>query len=445
MQDYKISVIIPVFNAEKYLEEVITDLTAQTLRDIEIILINDGSTDKSLQILERYKKQDDRISVISQSNQGAGSARNTGMNVAKGKYLLFLDADDRFEKNLLERCYIKAIETEADIVLYTGDAFDYATEKKSPMPWLLQWGKYKDCLLENGLIGQKKNDILYQITNSTVWNKLFRSEFVKENALRFQEIYVVDSLYFVMLAMAYARKTAVLNESLIHYRKNNPTGQLKNHDKNPSGIYEALLKVREHLIAGNVYKDVEDSYINYAAESCVTRFHFFSSLDSEKELYIILHEEGLSKLGIEEGMERIGSTAIREKCREISRLDYEEYRFQKDEKRYACGLSTFDMYAMQDFPIAYASRIVLYGAGNVGKSYFIQIMNLGKYRLVSWVDQQYEKCGYPVEAPERIQSLDYDAVIIAVLKESIYFSIRDFLKKLGVEEDKIYWKEPVEV
>lgn len=445
MGECMVSIIMPVYNAEKFLKESIEDIRAQTFTDFELICVDDGSSDRSLQILEKYRKEDGRISVLTQENKGAGAARNAGMEAAKGDYLLFLDADDRFEKDMLKKSCLKATETEADIVIYGGDAFDCITGKRTPMPWLLQWDNYQRYLLENGLIGQEKNKILYQITNNTVWNKLFRAQFVRENRLRFQKIYIVDSIYFVMLAMAYAKKVAVLNEIFIHYRKNNPTGQLRNCDKDPSGIYRALLAVKRHLEARNTFQDVKKDYINYAAENCIARFHFFSSLDSEKTLYSILREEGLDSLGIKESMGLIEDLAVREKCREISRFDYDEYRFQKEKERYACGLSTFDMYAMQEFPVAYGSKVVLYGAGNVGKSYFIQIMNHGKYRLVSWVDRQYEKCGYPVEAPEKIQSLDYDAVIIAVLKEDVSRSIKHFLETMGVKEEKIYWRKPVEV
>lgn len=440
-----ISIIMPVYNAEKFLEESIGDIRVQTFTDFELICVNDGSSDRSPQILEKNRKEDRRISVLTQENRGAGAARNAGMEAAKGEYLLFLDADDRFEKDMLEKSWLKATETKADIVIYGGDAFDCITGKKTPMPWILQWDKYQGYLLENGVIGQEKNKILYQITNSTVWNKLFRTQFVRENSLRFQKIYIVDSLYFVMLAMAYAKKVAVLNEIFIHYRKNNPTGQLRNCDKEPSGIYEALIEVKKHLEAKNIFNDIKKEYINYAAENCTARFRFFTSLDSERILYSILHEEGLGKLGIKEAIGLIEDEAIRKNFRKISTLGYDEYRFQKEKKRYACGLSTFDMYAMQEFPIAHGAKVVLYGAGNVGKSYFIQIMNRGNYRLASWVDKQYEKCGYPVEAPETILSLEYDAVIIAVLKEDIVCSIKCFLETIGVKEEIIYWKEPVEV
>lgn len=111
-----VSVIIPVYNAAEFLKDGLNSLLKQTLREIEIICVDDGSTDGSLVILKEFEKTDARIRVIHQENQGAGAARNNGMDVARGKYLAFLDADDFFEKNMLKAAYDRAEETEAEYV-----------------------------------------------------------------------------------------------------------------------------------------------------------------------------------------------------------------------------------------------------------------------------------------------------------------------------------------
>ena len=103
----KISVIIPVYNTEKYLRQCLDTVVAQTLKDIEIILVDDGSTDDSLLICQEYAQKDSRIHVYHQENQGAGPARNYGIKVAKGQYFSFLDSDDLFKLDMLERLYDK--------------------------------------------------------------------------------------------------------------------------------------------------------------------------------------------------------------------------------------------------------------------------------------------------------------------------------------------------
>ena len=119
----KVSVIIPVFNVEDYLKQCLDSVVHQTLKDIEIICVNDSSTDKSLDILEEYAKTDWRIRVITQPNAGAGAARNKGMDVATGKYLAFLDSDDFFELNMLEKAYEMAEDEQSDLVVYKSDQY----------------------------------------------------------------------------------------------------------------------------------------------------------------------------------------------------------------------------------------------------------------------------------------------------------------------------------
>ena len=123
----KVSVIIPVYNVQAYLRQCMDSVTGQTLRDIEIICVNDESTDDSLQILEEYVAKDKRVQIITQKNAGAGAARNNGMRHAKGKYLSFLDADDFFEPDMLEKAYEQAEKDQSDFVVYKSD--QYHTEK----------------------------------------------------------------------------------------------------------------------------------------------------------------------------------------------------------------------------------------------------------------------------------------------------------------------------
>ena len=120
----KVSVIIPVYNTEEYLRECLDSVVNQTLKDIEIICIDDGSTDSSLDILKEYAKKDNRITVLKQKNQSSGIARNAGLSIAQGKYLSFLDSDDLFELELLESLYKKIISTKSDIAICDADKFD---------------------------------------------------------------------------------------------------------------------------------------------------------------------------------------------------------------------------------------------------------------------------------------------------------------------------------
>jgi len=119
----KVSVIIPAYNVEEYIEETLQSFLNQTLKDIEIIIVDDGSTDSTCKILEKYRRMDDRISILHQENKGAGIARNFGMANATGEYLYFFDGDDYCIPAFLQSVVTKADETQADIVV-----FDYYRE-----------------------------------------------------------------------------------------------------------------------------------------------------------------------------------------------------------------------------------------------------------------------------------------------------------------------------
>ena len=123
----KVSVIIPVYNVEPYLKQCMDSVVGQTLKEIEIICVDDGSTDGSLDILREYAAEDNRIQIIEQKNAGAGAARNNGMRHATGKYLSFLDSDDFFEPRMLEKAYDLAEKDQADFVAYKSDQIGRAS------------------------------------------------------------------------------------------------------------------------------------------------------------------------------------------------------------------------------------------------------------------------------------------------------------------------------
>ena len=132
---FKISVIIPVYNVENYLSECLDSIINQSLNDIEIICINDGSTDNSLKILQDYEKRDNRIRVINQKNSGLGATRNVGLSLSEGKYVYFMDSDDYLELSTLEELYHLAETNSLDIVLFKLINFYDETGEKFPTPY----------------------------------------------------------------------------------------------------------------------------------------------------------------------------------------------------------------------------------------------------------------------------------------------------------------------
>lgn len=167
MTNKKISVIIPVYNVEKELVRCIKSIINQTYANIEIILVNDGSTDKSLKICEHYSKLDNRIRLITQKNQGLSAARNTGLKFSKGKYVMFVDSDDYVSEYFCEKAYNLISKYDSDIAF-----FDYNLV-------LNGYKKHESQPLENGKIN-KEAALLISFSDSHAWNKIYKAELFED-------------------------------------------------------------------------------------------------------------------------------------------------------------------------------------------------------------------------------------------------------------------------
>lgn len=212
-EDYcspKVSVIVPVFNTEKYIEKCLNSLVNQTLKEIEIIIVNDGSTDRSLEIIEKFKNSDSRIIVINQQNAKQGSARNVGINIAKGEYIGFVDSDDWVDLNYFEKLYNSAKQNNSDLALATNVRIGNGKTKK-------RLTLKKEIFVQNL---QEKVDICNLYKDACPTNKIYRLNFIKENNILFPEgIYCEDKI-FTTKAVFYANGIATTPNVYYYYYRN---------------------------------------------------------------------------------------------------------------------------------------------------------------------------------------------------------------------------------
>lgn len=220
MTETKVSVVIPVHNAEKYLPQCLDSVLSQTLREIEVICVDDGSTDRSLEILRKYARKDERIRVIRQENSGAGAARNRGMNSASGKYMIFWDADDFFRPDALARLYRQAEKYQAQICVCGARIYDESEKKTFPAAQYLVIERIPD---KQPFSRRDIGKYLFNFSSAVPWNKLFRRSFVEENHLQFQTLRKANDVYFVLSALYRAERIAIVPRSLINYRYFNET------------------------------------------------------------------------------------------------------------------------------------------------------------------------------------------------------------------------------
>ena len=215
MNNVKVSVIIPVYNAEKYLRQCLDSIINQTLKEIEIICVDDGSTDSSLEILKEYEKKDERVQIIQQKNQFAGVARNNGLKVATGDWVTFIDSDDFCELIGLENLYKIAEENELDFIKCSSKCFNEALQQYENSDWYTN--KKAENFFNKVTCFDEYPDILYGICD-TPWSGLYKMSFVKENNIYFPNFQCVNDRSFFVKCLLKAKRIMVTNICFVHHR-----------------------------------------------------------------------------------------------------------------------------------------------------------------------------------------------------------------------------------
>lgn len=240
----RVSVIIPVYNVEKYLGECLDSILAQTLKDIEVICVDDGSTDRSPELLASYAKRDRRVKILTQSNAGAGAARNSGLREAVGDYVFFCDPDDWCGRAMLKRMYRRAVGLKCDVVL----AGAYRHDAVCPVPYAAYPSK-RLVAMPDVFPGIAAADFLFSDARANPWNKLVRRAYLAGRGIWFQEQLRANDLYFSCIAVAEAQRVSVINDAFYHYRIGRP-GSLQDNvrsDGRPLLWLRAFEAVRSRL------------------------------------------------------------------------------------------------------------------------------------------------------------------------------------------------------
>jgi glycosyltransferase involved in cell wall biosynthesis len=292
----KVSVILPVYNVENYLEDCLDTIINQTLKDIEIICVNDGSTDKSSDILKKFAAKDDRITIINQENQGAGVARNKGLRIAKGEYLSFLDADDFFELDMLEKAYNYSLKNSLDVCVYGVKTFNDKTSETRRIDYDIQ----KRYLPEKTIFNYKDfPKYVFNTFKNWTWNKLFRRSFILENDIEFQELFRTNDLLFTCKSLIKADKISVLDVPLVYYRVEHDFHCQNTNHEHPFDFYHAMSALKSFLIDEKIFHgDLEQSFVNFATSGCLYNLKSLNTRESYEKLYNFLHNEGINQLSI---------------------------------------------------------------------------------------------------------------------------------------------------
>jgi len=433
----KVSVIIAVYNAERYLRQCLQSIADQTLRDMEILCINDGSTDASLAIAEGFAAKDHRFQVFTKENEGMGAApaRNYGLERARGEYVSVLDSDDFFDLTMLQKAVEKADAANADIVIFGGCEYDdkHGTSRKV------------DSILNESLIPQMEvfscRDYpkkLYQLSQGMAWNKLFRRSFLEKYHLRFQRIKYTDDAYFTFAHMALADKIAVIRESLCFYRVNSGSNQSSGITDYPDSSYAPYTTLKASLEAWGLYGMLKQSFVNCAAAFIWRSYDEIGRYDSFAYLHDKLRSEIFADLEIDcQPADFFYDKRLYQWVRQVSGNTAGELAFQA--ARAFGGNATTGILRFQ-FPydrIPQGCRLALIGDDVVGRHYYAQMALNGYCDVVCWAGESNPFRLSSVKGLDALKETKFDYALIACVQPPQIDRAIAVLKKLGTPNKNI--------
>lgn len=261
----QVSVVIPVYNIEAHLRQCLDSVAGQTLSDLEVICVDDGSTDASPAILEEYAQKDPRFQVIRQANAGPGAARNRGMERSSGRYLIFLDSDDWFEPDFLERMTARAEETGADVTICRADEFDTHSGQVYDGSWML-----KTQLLPGAVFSPREAaGAVFQFTYGWPWDKLYRRDYILEEKFRYPALPNSEDLVFIYPSVFCAGRIAILDRVLVHHRVNRRASVSNSRYLHPDVPCQAMELLFQELQQRGLFSTYEQSFLSWAMDFLV--------------------------------------------------------------------------------------------------------------------------------------------------------------------------------
>ncbi len=384
-----ISVMIPVYQVEAYLPQCLDSVIHQTYQNLEIILVDDGSTDGSGEICDRYAGRNPRIKVVHQKNQGLAKSRKIGANIATGKYIGFVDSDDWIDPEMFENLFQSLRDSDAQIVT-SGYIKEYACSQPVYERGYLPAGVYhpkEDLVFCRHMIFGKGRRMWGISPN--FWNKLFEREVLLPylEQVDDQITYGEDDAC-VYPCMAFAETVCVTNACYYHYRMRELSMS-----KAPDEKYFMRINLL-YLVMKRGFAQHPMSFV----------------LREELDTYMLQFAlRGINGLW---GLD----------------TDYQVPQF-------SCDFEQLDT----------ANATVLYGAGAVGRNCYQQLKMLNLQKNILWIDRNYmqlQKQGLPVLGPQTLLEKTYSCIFVAVQAQELYESIRNALLDMGIEKEKILWIKP---
>lgn len=440
MQQYKevwVSIVIPVYNAEPYLEECLNSILEQSFPNFEILLINDGSVDGSADICQKFAFLDERVKYFFKPNGGSTSARKVGVQNATGKYVMFIDADDYIQPDMISYMVAIAENNDADIVVDT-----FVTDVSNQD--YLQGGRIEEGIYRGKDLKEKvlsnmfyRNVLEHWGIWPTLWGKLFKKNIIEESILDVDErIFYGEDTACVFPACLRANCICIIKKYFYHYR----TVQNSISKSTNKNLLDNMFYLHEYLysiFSKTEYSDILLQQLRYYMLSVMNHagqklFKLPYSLEETQYLRrsIIQKNSQIQNLieknnGFEDKLKTQEEEIIALK-NEIETL----------KKRIIPTAWVFPVEKLK-----HSRKIILYGAGKVGRLFYQQIIQSEYFELIAWADKLPANDKAQIY-PDKIKEYNYDKLVIAVASEEMAIQIKRELIVLGIEEDKVFWEKP---
>ena len=436
----KISIIMPLFNAEKYLEECITSILNQSLTEFELICVNDASTDSTADILQEFAHIDGRIKILNNNERiGAANSRNKGMKEAQGKYLSFLDGDDVFDEDMLKIAYITAEEKNAEIVFYDARSFlNEEVPQKKYKVWHGQEYKEKYCM--NLFSLEKCEPYNVHIFGTAPWQRIYDRNYIISNGLEFQDLNNGNDVYFVVMAMMLSNRIMVVdNERVLLYYRNHLGNTRITNNRDPMCYYLSWEKVQNELLVRDKFQLFYEhfyysslfGFIGVLSDTTISE-------NKRKNFYTYLQAKGIKCLK-QNGGEWYEKSDKNIKSLINCFLDKSfESAWYANVSRFDLSLSIYKEQLLQLFKSfqSRGERIGIWGAGKNGQ-FLLRFCNKNQIKIDAVIDVSEKKQGqiladHCIISPHEISN---DISVIVISSKNVYFE--DVINELYSKNVKI--------
>ncbi len=432
-----ISIIMPLYNAERFLKEALVCVSRQTFQDYELICINDGSNDSTVEIVQSFQKKDSRIKLLNNGHRsGAAFARNCGIKESRGEYLIFLDGDDVFEETMLSLAYEKAKRSDADVVMF--EYIHSSSENIYIKKEVKHSTEYQRKFYTKVITVRDIAVCDFLLWSSSPCNKIYKKNFIEDNRLEFQNLSCENDTYFVDMAFLLASRIIFLDSpKVMIYARDHFTPNRISTERDPMCIYYAMAKIKEEMKIRGIFEKLHKVFYYRAFYYLAIILKTVKNEKTKREFFDFLKKQGLDELldcfdekcGVDRYLEEQKNLLIDSKMGDDWEIaDFMFDVFLQDNLDRVCRL-------FKDCK-ANGKQIGIWGIGHKGEK-FLGFCNNNNLKIDMVIDRDEAKHGkkceeYYVQSPKSAVGLDVVISVPLGIYDSVKQTVESYNKEIEV-------------